>query len=213
MRPDDFETRFLEICEAHRAQGRALAFAFLLFDLRQPHLRHALADGAYWDALDSLSGRTLTVFAFDLPHLARRVAEPEAAYLVREMTAVEWARPEEATEAVRRYFPVLTRFDLPCVLFFQVESARVTDSFAIGLGRHHDGIEAAFNELNDVLGKAVAALAQVEDENARNAREILALVRSEMETRNQLQRGLRIFRGVQKASAAVGLAKALLSLI
>ena len=67
----EFESHFVQMCETHRAQGRALAFAFILFDARQPHLRQALDEERYWAALDEQSGRNLTVFAF-LAYLRER---------------------------------------------------------------------------------------------------------------------------------------------
>ncbi len=60
---EEFWDRFLEICEEHRATGRALAFAFILYDFPHPQIIKMLRDTDYWRALDRLSGKHLTVFS------------------------------------------------------------------------------------------------------------------------------------------------------
>ena len=63
---EDFEDRFFDTCEAHRAQGRALAFALILADREHPYVRSVLENQAYWDSLDDLAGQNLSVFCFDV---------------------------------------------------------------------------------------------------------------------------------------------------
>lgn len=63
-----FERRFIQLCEAHHAQGRAWAFAFIVYDERHPHVRRALGEDGYWDYLDQLSGNALTVLRSSIHH-------------------------------------------------------------------------------------------------------------------------------------------------
>ena len=63
---EEFAREFPKICRSHRETGRALAFAFILFDYDHPEVRKVLYDQMYWDALDKISGRFLTVFSFNL---------------------------------------------------------------------------------------------------------------------------------------------------
>src|SRR5580704_1457649 len=58
-----FESKMLEICNEHRKEDRALAFAFILYDFENPHLRKILEDRYYWEALNIISGKYLTVFS------------------------------------------------------------------------------------------------------------------------------------------------------
>ena len=48
---DSFEQEFHHICEAHRSQGRAMAFAFILYDKNSPEIKKVLNDPDYWDSL------------------------------------------------------------------------------------------------------------------------------------------------------------------
>lgn len=60
---NEFQERFLEGRAEHRDSGRALAFAFLLYDLRHPEVLKLLRGSDYWPALDSLSGEYQVVFS------------------------------------------------------------------------------------------------------------------------------------------------------
>lgn len=191
LAPDEFASRFLEVCEGHRSQGRALAFAFILYDIGHPQVRTALRRQPYWDALDQLSGRALTVFSFPVdPSLA---ASPVG--------------------ELRKYFPGLRDQDLPCVLFFQVLNGEVVDSRAVALRSEATSADAAYNEMNEVLRRAVQSVAQVEDESAVNAREIFGLIRGEMDERALRLRALRVLPAIKHVATAAALAKTLLSLV
>lgn len=71
---DEFESDFLRICETHREEGRALAFAFILYDFTSPQVAKVLRDQDYWNALDQLSGKYLTVFSFHTRPASKRVS-------------------------------------------------------------------------------------------------------------------------------------------
>src|ERR1043166_45904 len=162
LSPAAFESQFLAVCAGHRAQGRALAFAFILFDSRHPHLRKALEDDAYWEALDELSGRYLTVFSF-LAYLRNR--SPDAPlHGVRAMVSIPRLTSETPIDLLATYFPGLSREQLPCILFFQVSNDAVIDSCAVSLGPSTDPA-AAYNEIADVLQTAIKSIGRVEDEN------------------------------------------------
>ena len=61
---EQFKERFFKICEEHRSTGRALAFAFILFGEQHAEMYNMLENQNYWQALNTLSGRWLTVFTF-----------------------------------------------------------------------------------------------------------------------------------------------------
>ncbi len=185
----DFETRFLEICEAHRAQGRALAFAFILFDRQHSMLRRVLGTGEFWDSLDELSGRLLTIFSFDV-RAAGSASDPAGD--LRGMVQVEGAGASNPVAALAQHFEGIERDVFPCILFFQVDGAEVIDSFGVQLRVNE--FDGAYRELEDVIGSAVDVLSRVMDENAENAHEIFNLVRRGIEDRRTRGTALRVWR-------------------
>lgn len=59
---ESFKEQMLNICAKHKADGRAQAFAFILFDFTNPHISKIINDRDYWLAFDEISGEYLTVF-------------------------------------------------------------------------------------------------------------------------------------------------------
>src|SRR5664280_1916028 len=69
--PEEFEREFPLICQSHRDKGRALAFAFILYDFADAQVIKVLDDSVYWDALDRISGSYLTIFSFHITPLGK----------------------------------------------------------------------------------------------------------------------------------------------
>jgi hypothetical protein len=199
---DEFESRLVATCEAHRAQGRALAFAFILFDRRHAHFRRMLEQDAYWEALHELSGRNLSVFSFDLRSDVPRSPNRLAA---KEWSSIIDGSDELPADRLSEYFDGLRLDRLPCVLFFQVDGNQVVGSFGVRVSA--EGIESAYNDLSDVLNRAVSALAAVDDEHAQNAQEVYQLLVGAMDNRRVRRRAVAIYRAVKTASSVAGIAK------
>ena len=200
----DFRSRFLSICMAHRAQGRALAFAFILLDARQPHFRRALEEDAYWDALDELSGRLLTVFSFDTRRPARRPwTEPD--HSIRMLVDISSYGEDLPRDVLSEHFPGLSLDRLPAVLFFQVDQDSVIDSCAVSLSTKAAAPEAAYEELAGVIGVAARSLRNVEDENAENARELYQLIVEGLHDRKVRGNLLAVYRGLRMAAGTAGI--------
>jgi hypothetical protein len=62
---NSFKEDMIKICNSHRKNGKALAFAFILYDFDNATLRKVLNDQYYWDELDHISGKYLTVFSIN----------------------------------------------------------------------------------------------------------------------------------------------------
>lgn len=199
LSPSDLESTFLATCEAHRAQGRALAFAFILFDARHPHLRKALEDPAYWEALDDLSGRQLTVYTFlAYMHDRRPGAAPHG---TRAMFGIPRLMTAPPHELLAEYFPGVRRQKLPCVLFFQVDSGEVIGSTAVSLTVDNNPA-AAYNEVADLLQTALVSIARVEDDSAANSAEIFHLIESALAQRALKDRAIALYQGARKLPVA-----------
>jgi hypothetical protein len=195
LSPADFDRDFLALCEAHRAQGRALAFAFIVFDARAPHLRKAIEDDAYWEAFDALSGRELTVFTFMAYFHDRAAREPPHA--MRAMFGVPANLAAIPQNRLAELFPGLGRSKLPAVLFFQVDKGEVLGSIAASLSVEGDPA-TAYNEVAGVLKTALESIEAVDDENAGNARAIFGLIESALKDRARARKAVAIYNGVRK---------------
>lgn len=167
----EFSEHFLEICEQHRREHRALAFALLLYRLEDASLIKTLQDEAYWNALDEMAGRFVTVYVFYSPmRLPKSPDDPWREKDVEEASA--------ALELLQQHFSFGQRLNLPCMLFFQVQGNEVTDSYVVPLSQL--SIEATFSEVREILDVTRRAVEKVRPENKNNAQEIFSLIRGEL---------------------------------
>ena len=181
---EDFESRFLEICQSHRAQGRALAFAFILFDRAHPYVRNALAQQHYWEALDERSGRSLSVFSIDV----RGGAEGSER---RWMNTVQSPSLDRVRQVLSDHFEGAEAITTPCVLFFQVADGKLVDSAVVQIAAN--GLTDTYEELESVIGTAADAVNQVQDVNAGNANEIFNLIVSALRERQRMKGFVKIY--------------------
>lgn len=209
---EDFRDRFLEICGAHRAQGRALGFAFILFSAKNPHIIGALQDHHYWEALDKITGRHLSVFSFVTRHGASQYGNDPRPVL-RSMFQVPAVTSAQPLARLSDYFPGMNEGHLPCILFFQVSGGSVIDSFAVSLSDTSADPPATFNELAGILTVAADSVSHVTDDNAINGPEIFGLIRGAVADWQVKQRLATIFQGIRVVAPAIGVARWLISLI
>ena len=59
---DTFSQSIIDVCEKHRIDSRALAFAFILYDFNNPQIFKILNDRDYWNALHTISGKYLSIY-------------------------------------------------------------------------------------------------------------------------------------------------------
>src|SRR6266480_728147 len=62
MSAAQFREKVIAICNEHRAEKRALVFAFLLFDRRHAQVARVLDDSRFYETLNAIAGSLLTVF-------------------------------------------------------------------------------------------------------------------------------------------------------
>jgi hypothetical protein len=193
--PSMFETRFVEICEEHRAQGRALLFAFLVYDFKHPQIVKVLRDRDYWDSFDYISGSLISVFAF---HAPRAKFDSE---VNRELPS----QSAGVTATVHKYFGVQGPIPMPSLLFFQVAEGHVIGSVFAKL--KESTIEDACNEIRKILTDVTDVLGKVTPENYGNAQEILNLVSHRLKARPG---PVEFFRQIKESFTAAELTKLVL---
>jgi hypothetical protein len=179
----NFEALFLNICESHREERRALAFAFILYDLRSPQVAKALKDLDYWQALDKISDRYLSVFSFHtMPsqRLQRRRRNSNNNHM-KCMTSVSIDDFEDGRSMLERYFYLEQNIKLPAILFFQVSNAEIVGSKLVQLTK--DTTEESFIEIKDIISGAAEAVSSVKDENHRNDHVIFQLIEDNLNNR------------------------------
>jgi len=172
----------LDICKAHRKEKRALAFAFILYDLRNPQVAKALRDPDYWRALDDISGKYLTVFSI---HTRSTEQNPYRQFNQSDrldyMSWVTSERFEDGREVLERYFDLGNSVRLPAALFFQVANSEVMGSRLVQLREKRT--EDTFLEIKDIIRCAANAVSEVTEENYGNDYEIFQLIEEKLRDR------------------------------
>lgn len=172
-RDEELDEQLSAICERHRGSGRALAFAFILYNYQHPHIEKILEDAHYWNALDHLSGEYLTVFSF---HVKGSAQHPRKFANSGRLPQRLIDPLVQANKVLEKYFG--QPFTMPALLFFQVADSELVGSYMVGLSSRT--VEDAFNEITSVLEIAVNSISGVTEENRGNAQEIFALIKDRL---------------------------------
>ena len=130
---DSFLKRFIDICEEHLENGRAKAFAFLLYDFKNQHIKDILKNQGGFAQLDRLSGNDLSVF-----------------YLHSDNRQLVKAFNEIFLGA----FEIKNEYQLPFVLFFTVADREVTNIEIVEL--EQTDLMFSFKELYDITNNYIA---------------------------------------------------------
>ena len=199
---DTFYHRFLSICEEHKQNERAMAFAFILYDFTNPQISKILKDSDYWLSLNEASGRYLTVFSLHYkPEPTYNEFEHDSHSMGFMTSFTSSSNPSQnSNKLIEEYFGRELEVKYPAVLFFQTNSDEIIDYTLIELDER--GIEQAFEELQNYIDKAVDALKLITDENKNNFKEIF----SNLETRVTNTRTRKVAsRNLKKGKAIVEL--------
>lgn len=165
---EDFESEFIKICNNHRREGKAIAFAFILYDFDNENIIKVLNDDDYWNSLNHISGDYLSVFSFHYKKKTRQKVERDISkqptqYLTR--VAISVSPSESSKNLITRYFGN-TKVNFPAILFFQVNDEKVIDMYLAQLNETR--IEESFLEIKKIINSAVNALKDIKKENYSN---------------------------------------------
>ena len=175
----NFESHFLHICESHREDKRALAFAFILYDLRSPQVAKALKDPDYWQALDHISGNYLSVFSFHTKGPTQNTDTETRVFY--QMSRVMLDEYEDGRGLLEKHFELNERVKLPAILFFQVSNAEIVGSRLVQLTK--ETTEESFLEIKDIISGAAEAVSSVTEENYRNDHVVFQLIEENLNNR------------------------------
>lgn len=193
---ESFKDLLIMTCRQHKLEGRALAFSFIVYDFDNHTITDILEKKNYWNTLDKISGKTLSVFYInsqdsyykrrqeeiyrdELRQQDRNSRSGTFSFLVpitRKPTPTD-----NAISFVKSKFELDDNIKTPFVLFFQIDNLdNISDYFIVGLKK--DRLEDALLELRDHIKKAVESVEKVLPENYGNHQEIFNLIKSGVES-------------------------------
>jgi hypothetical protein len=189
-----FGQSIIDVCEKHRKENRALAFAFIIYNFENPQISKILNDRNYWNALNTISGQYLSIYY--IHSRENTFGEDLAAISDREQRGlypIDGNNLGVVLPMLKRYLELDEDVKNPSILFFQVEGNLISDYFLIKLVE--EKIEESFLELRDYISSAVERLKMIDPENYGNIQPIF----------ESLKEGVRctrlrkvVFRKVQK---------------
>ncbi|MBW2558753.1 MAG: hypothetical protein JRD69_08000 [Deltaproteobacteria bacterium] len=190
-----FGQSIIDVCEKHRKDKRALAFAFVLYDFENPQILKILNDEIYWNALNSISGQYLSIyyihsredtFGKDLAGVSDH--EQRGLYPIEGKNNLGAVLP-----MLKRYLALDEKVKNPSILFFQVEGTLISDYFLIEL--FEEKIEESFLELKAYVSSAVDRLKMIDPENYGNIQPIFESLKQGVQS-TKFRKAL--FRNVQQ---------------
>ena len=177
----DFSNGIIELCEKHREESRALAFAFLIYDFRNPQIIKVLEDADYWNALDTISGKFLSIYY--IHSRERNFAEDLSAandLERRGLHPINGGMPfSNLLPILKKYLALDNNVKLPSILFFQVEGKLISDYFLIELSEEGiekikaDGVEQANRMADEILVKAKKESERILQDSRKEAGKII----------------------------------------
>jgi len=148
-----FKKEMINICNQQRDSKKAFAFAFILYDFENPQLWKILNDNEYWQALNKISGKYLTVFSIN--YKPKRKKRKQAITPMLFAIPIDYSPAEGSNKLTRKYFGDIS-VNYPAILFFQVNKNSVVDSILIEL--KEEEIEKSYLEIKEYIKKSVDEL-------------------------------------------------------
>lgn len=204
---EQFEREFLEICKQHKNDGRALVFAFIVYDFENAHISKMLNKPDYWISLNAVSGNYLTVFSL---HYKPKDMKEKLMEMMRQkmdgtfknlhFISADQNPSLDSNNLIKKYFGNEIRIKYPSVLFFQTNGEKVTDYRLIELDQER--LEPSFLELKKYIRAAANALIEVNREGY-DEKTVFNLVDS---TVAGIRQGIQIKKGIKTISSIAELA-------
>lgn len=204
---NSFMSLATKICENHQNEGRASAFAFILYDEFNPEIRNLLYDETYWNSLHEISGTNITIFSIKVKE-RRRVRARSSTSTNRPMeymTALHAAKSLRSSnnEILSNLFKKDENVQLPGLMFFQIQDRSIIDNFYIELKERNK--EAAFNEIKDYLLRCAKTISFITDENKGNYKEIFNLIKEDVKYLNTKKSIFKTIPAIRTLSQFIGL--------
>lgn len=177
----ELEKYILNVCEQHKDEKRALAFAFIISDLDDPQINKILRDDDYVNALHNISGKYLTIFYLNDNYVDKRITKANNSNQIRLELGVHKIDAPSILSPKFIAKNLINRDNLPSpsILFFQVKDKIITD-YTFAQIRENE-VEKGFNEMKEIIKIAIESFNQVKEENKINFNELFILLKASIE--------------------------------
>jgi hypothetical protein len=159
-------------CQSHYENSRALAFCFIIYDFKNPQILKILEDFKLWKALDTISGKFLTLFYTQI----REENLTDDLIRFNGMVTKDMHGVQSSTLAKLQHFiEYKEEIQSPVLLFFQSNGQTILDAFIVKLKEKK--VEDAYLEIEDYISSAVDALKKIDKNNEQNIMPIFEMVK------------------------------------
>jgi hypothetical protein len=176
------EKYILNICEQHKKEKRALAFAFIVSDLDDPQITKILRDDDYINALHSISGKYLTVFYLNDNYVKKTIEKATVSNIMRIELGMQKINAPQNFSPKYLAQNLLNKKNLPTpsILFFQVKDNLITDYTFAQL--RENKIEDGFVEMKEIIKTAINSFNNVLEEYRNNSDELFNLLKQSIKS-------------------------------
>ncbi|ESU20953.1 hypothetical protein FCR2A7T_07240 [Flavobacterium cauense R2A-7] len=207
---EQFEEEFLEICNQHKNEGRALVFAFIVYDFENAHISQMLNNSDYWISLNAVSGNYLTVFSLhykpeDMKEKLMEMMRQKMDGAIKNLHFIPANQNPslDSNNLIKKYFGNDITINYPSVLFFQTNGEKVTDYRLIELDQER--LEDSFIELKKYIRSAANALTEVNREqyDEKTVFNLVDQTVSGIRQAIQIKKGIKIISSITELATTV----------
>ena len=175
-----FHHDILKTCLRHKNDGRALAFAFIVYDYKSPAIQKILQDGYYFNTLNKTSGKYLTIFYL----LPDDKEEGDRIQPIQWITSLSVTSKgfDDYNDFFNDNFETGYGSKPPYILFFQIEGDEISDYFAVFLKEKK--FEETFIEIQTQIESAANCLAKINPNFYHNSKEIFEQLETSVQGAN-----------------------------
>ena len=202
---NSFKSEISSLCKSQKDNDKALAFAFIVYDFKNPSIRKILKDDEYWDSLNSISGNRLGVFYLDTKESSNlkssniginnsiiddsystesRDYNSSRGFSMMTKISISPITLTTTNHFIKQLFNIENNIETPFIIFFQANSEEeILDSFFVQLNKNN--IEESYKELEEIITKAVESVESVKDENKFEDEAIFNLIKNRLINSNK----------------------------
>lgn len=176
--PNEFIKQILNYSEQMRLESQNIAFAFILYDIRNEHIIKILNDIVFANVIDGISDKYLLVYSREIELKALKtfvIPKNETGIKYNLLRFISTTMPmKDFNKQIADFFNFERSLKLPCIIFFQVHNENINGAFAINLKEETE--EKSFKEIKMYLETVTNALKNILPEHYNNHVEIYNII-------------------------------------
>lgn len=155
-----FGKKFIDICNDQQKEGHALFFSFIFYDLRNAEVAEMLHNNYYWNSLNTISGKYLSIFYID-------TGQNDGIRVLKNIGSI-------TDNLLSHHFDITSNSKYPYIIFFQVSDSKILNACYAKI--KGETIETTFSEIRYYVENVTEVLEHISDDNRFNHQEIYNLV-------------------------------------